>query len=204
MVAISYNGEINILLTDSRRDLRIADVIKDEWMNSEQNEKAILKRIKRNNAERNIRIKYRNPKRAVEKCNCEKGQNESADEVIAYTPDLVHEVVNYCETVLVLPKENMPKRVLGLKYVSNMLKHDKTIPYCAIPKGGFHMPMGFPFTSLVQDVYWPKMDYETHHSDQLDAYRQYFEHRNMLPTFVATLEDIGYDVTTLNNDEDEK
>lgn len=173
-------------------------------MNEAQNEQLALKQAKKSNAERNIRIKYRNLKQAVEKCNREKGQNSSADEAIAYAPDLVHEIVNYCETVLELSKGKMPKRVLGLKYVSNMLKHDKTIPYCAIPKGGFHMPLSFPFESLVQDVYWPKMDYETHHPDQLEAYRQCFEHQNMLPTFVATLEDIGYDVTTLNSEEDEQ
>lgn len=171
-------------------------------MSDMQNEQIVLKQAKRNNAERNIRIKYKNLEKAVEKCNREKGQNGSADEVIAYAPDLVHEIVNYCETVLMLSKDETPQRVLGLKYVSNMLKHDETIPYCAIPKGGFHMPMGFPFVSLVQDVYWPKMDYETYHPDQLEAYRQCFEHRNLLPTFVAALEDIGYDVSLLNDKED--
>ncbi len=173
-------------------------------MSDTLNEELAAKRAKKNNAERNIRIKYRNLKRAIEKCNNEKGRNGSADEAIAYTPDLVHEIVNYCETVLLLPKDELPKRILGLKYVSNMLKHDDTIPCCMIPKGGFHMPMGFPFVSLVQDVYWPKMDYETYHPDQLEAYKRWFEYKNMLPTFVATLEDIGYDTSTLNDEEGEQ
>lgn len=171
-------------------------------MGVELNEQLILRRAKKHNAERNIQIKYRNLRRAIEKCNREKSQNGSTDEAIAYAPDLVHEIVNYCETVLTLSKDEMPKRVLGLKYVSNMLKHDKTIPYCAMPEGGFHAPLSFPFVSLVQDVYWPKMDYRTHHPDQLEAYRQCFEYRSMLPTFIATLEDIGYNVTALNDEED--
>lgn len=163
-----------------------------------QDEQLALKQAKKNIAERNIRIKYRNLKRAIEKCNREKGQNGSADEAMAYAPDLVHEIVNYCDTVLTLSKDEMPKRVLGLKYVSNMLKHDKTIPYCALPKGGFHMPMSFPFVSLIQDVYWPKMDYEAHHQNQHDAYKQWFEDQSMLSTFVDTLKDIGYDISLLD------
>lgn len=160
-----------------------------------------IKQAKRNNAERNIRIKYKNLKEAVAKCNAGEGQNGSADEVIAYTPDLVHEIVTYYETVLKDPGLQLSRRVRGLKYVDNMLKHDKTIPCCVIPKGGFHIPMGFPFVSFVQDVYWPKMDYETHHPDQLAAYKQYFEHQGVLPTLIATLEDIGYDVLLLKDEE---
>lgn len=140
-------------------------------MSEDQNEQHILKQAKRHNTERNIRIKYRNLRCAIEKRNRERGQNSSADEARAYAPDLVHEIVNYCETALPLSKVEMPRRVLGLKYVSNMLKHDKTIPYYVIPKGVFHMPIGFPFVSLVQDVYWLKMDYETHYPAQLEAYK---------------------------------
>lgn len=156
-----------------------------------------------------IRINYQYLIQHVKDCLDEGLSGIATPEVQTDIRNILNAIVSYYDCCLKGLAEFNPEPdwLLACKFANNRLKHDSRVAVVGGKKGGFALPMGFPFVSLVPDVYWQSFKeleetrnkYKVSFYSQKDAYEQDFALRSVSGTLKTVLEELGVSLERCNS-----
>lgn len=132
-------------------------------------------------------IHYNHLNNSVTECIKSNHKIEEQQKVIAYTFSTLACIVVYVDNY---PIDEVTKSILACKYAYNMLKHNANVISFVKFEGGFEFPISFPLESPVFEAKWKFQDFDCHHNDQKEAFKELFDDKKVIETLEPIMNSI--------------